>query len=201
MGKFTVSRATESNVGNIGKGFSAITSFLGADNFSDAGDARQGALDSQAEQLDQLAGVKVPIAQRKAAAIRKQTNLLKSGNQAKIAASGTRGDSPDFINAQAAVEGEGEYAAQIALYEGKTQQQQLEFAASNKRYSGELARIAGNQQKKAARIKAVTTLLSGAGKNMTLASKYGPLDDLDTDEISMPEGELGFWDKVGGLWS
>lgn len=114
---------------------------------------------SQASQLDASAGQDRASAQRAAAEQRRQAKLAQSALQARA---GGGGLDAGVVTLDTGIEGEGEYRALTALFQGEEQARGKEFAASN-------ARATGDAQKRASRTRAFSSILSGA----TMYSKYG----------------------------
>ncbi len=112
-------------------------------------------------QHERVAGETRATSQREAIEARRQARLASSRALAVSAASGAGAGDPDVINRIAELEGEGEYNALRAMYEGDTSSDtSLERAA--------VARKAGKTA-------LITSVLSGAGDigTATLAQKYG----------------------------
>ena len=114
---------------------------------------------SQALQLEASAGQDRASAQRSAAEQRRQARLVQSALQARAGGSGL---DAGVVSLDTGIEGEGEYRALTALFQGEEQARGKEFAASN-------ARLTGRAQKSASKTQAISSILSGA----TMYSKYG----------------------------
>lgn len=132
------------------------------------GEAKE--LRKQADQLEVKAGQERAASQRRAIEQKRQADLLSSRAIAVAAASGASVDDPTVLNILADIEGEGEYRALTALYEGEDEARGLEFEARARR------REAKNT-KKAARFKAAGSII-GAGSSIfgevsTMRNKYG----------------------------
>lgn len=123
----------------------------------------------KASQLEQKAGQERAVSQRKAAGARKRARFAESRALAVAAASGGGASDPTVINIMSGIAGEGEMAAQTALYEGEERARGSEMAAEASRYEGASA-------KKAGKMKAFGTILSGLGKSYSLTDKYSPGD-------------------------
>ena len=98
---------------------------------------------ADAEQLRTQAGQERAASQREAMEERRQARLLASRGLAVAAASGGGADDPSVVNALADIEGEGEYRALTALYEGESEGRGLENQARARRAEGRNAKIAG----------------------------------------------------------
>ena len=134
-----------------GTALSAGSTILGANS-----EAKQ--YKSAAAQLDVQAGAERAMSQRDAFEQRRQARLLSSRGLAVAAASGAGADDPTVVNALADIEGEGEYRALTALYNGEEQARADESQAKAYRKAGKNAKLAGY-------LKAGGTILS-AGATM-----------------------------------
>lgn len=122
----------------------------------------------EAEQLEQKAGQERAASQRKAIEMRRRAGIAESRALALAAASGGGASDPTITNLMAGIAGEGELAAQTAIYEGEERARGAEMGAEAKRYEGKSAKRAGY-------LSAGATLLSGAAKLGTgLTAKYAP---------------------------
>lgn len=115
------------------------------------------ALNSQARQYDDMAGNTRATSQRSAREERRQARLASSRGLAVAAASGGGASDPTVVNMMADLEGEGEYRALSAMYEGETQARQYEAEAQARRKEAKNVKRAGL-------IKGMSTILSGASK-------------------------------------
>ena len=120
------------------------------------------ALNAEAGQLDQMAGTERASSQRTAAEQRRQARLLQSKALAAGAATGGAND-PTVVNIIANLEGEGEYRALTALYEGEEKARSDEMQAAAKRKEAK-------NTKRAGLITAGAKVLEGAS---TMYGKYG----------------------------
>lgn len=128
----------------------------------EAGAAQNESAKFAADQYEDNAKAQRATAQRRAIESRRQGRIAASRAQAVGAASGSAG-SVDVVNRIADLEGQGEYAALVDMFNGEQASRGLETQASVTRYGGKQAETAG---KKAA----TGTLISGVAN---LASKYG----------------------------
>lgn len=111
------------------------------------------ALRREAAQLEVNAGLERASSQRRMIEEKRSATLANSRALALAAASGASADDPTIVNLMAGIEGEGEYRALTALYEGETQAQGMEDQARQNR-------VAAKATKKAGMIKAAGTILS-----------------------------------------
>lgn len=119
-------------------------------------------LKGEAIQLEAQAGSTRATSQRQAMDERRQARLASSRALALSAASGGASD-PTVVNILANLEGEGEYRALTALYNGEEEARGLEFEATNRRKESKNTKRAGY-------IGAASTMLkAGAG----MYEKYG----------------------------
>lgn len=123
-------------------------------------EARQ--LKGEAVQLDAMAGQERASSQRRAIEARRQSRLLQSRALAVGAATGGASD-PTVVNILARLEGEGEYRALTALYEGEEE-------ARSKEMQARARRTEAKNVKKASKIQAAGQILQGAS---SIYSKYG----------------------------
>lgn len=120
-------------------------------------------LRKEAAQLEANAGQERAVGQRAAMDERRQGRLASSRALAIAAASGASADDPTIVNALADLEGEGEYRALTALYEGNVAGDDLARQAQSRRKEAK-------NVKRASYFKAAGTIL-GAGSS--LADRYG----------------------------
>lgn len=120
-------------------------------------------LRGEAAQLEVQAGQERASSQRQAIEERRQGRIASSRALAIAAASGGGADDPSVINAIANIEGEGEYRALTALYEGNSSGDDLVRQAAARRTEAK-------NVKRAALFKAAGTII-GAGSS--LADRYG----------------------------
>lgn len=117
----------------------------------------------EAAQLEANAGQERASSQRAAMEERRQGRLASSRALALAAASGGGADDPTVVNAIADLDGDAEYRARVALYEGDVAGDDLERQAKARRQEAKTV-------KRASLFKAAGTIL-GAGS--TLADRYG----------------------------
>lgn len=134
----------------------------------------------RAKQLEQNAGQERAASQHKAEQERKQARLVQSRARAIGAAGGAiRGT--DIEDILAGLEGEGEYNAQSALYEGEEAARGMEMQAAGERYSAKTGKTMAAYQAKAARrgsyMSAVGDVLKGSA---SMYEKYWPTDEATT---------------------
>jgi hypothetical protein len=136
---------------------------------SAAGAAQQGRAANklagfQARQLTQQAGQDRATAQRQAIGQRHEATLAGSRARALTAAGGGSMLDPSSVNIMGDIEGQGEYNALSALFNGEERARGQELQATSTLFSGKQAQMAGN-------ISAGSEVLKGAG---SLMSKYSP---------------------------
>lgn len=142
-----------------GTALSAGGSILGAN-------AEARALREQAAQLDAEAMTDRASSQRRMIEEKRQGRLAQSRAVAVAAASGGGADDPSIVNAVADLEGDSEYRALSALYEGETAARSKEAQAAANRRGAKAVKTAGV-------IKAVGSVLS-TGSSMF--DRYGKKD-------------------------
>ena len=144
--------------------FKVFITAIAANEQRKAGKAQGKLSQFEAQQLEQKAGQQRAVSQRKADTERRRARYAESRALALAAASGGGASDPSVVNIMAGIAGEGEMAANVALYEGEERARGSEMSATAKRFSGA-------QAKKASYVKAGTTLMS-AYDNQSLTAKY-----------------------------
>lgn len=134
-----------------GAGLSAAGSIIG-------GNSQAKELRMQAAQLDAQAGDDRASAQRQSIEERRQTRIAGSRALALAASSGGGADDPSVVNLIANMEGEGEYRALTALYNGETEARSKEDQAAANRRGAKTAKTVGM-------LKAASSII-GAGSSM-----------------------------------
>jgi hypothetical protein len=124
---------------------------------------RAGSLRAEAAQLDAQAMTDRASSQRKAIEERRQARLASSRALALAAASGGGASDPTVTKLIAGLEGEGEYRALSALYEGEESARGKEAQAAANRKGAKSAKTAGT-------LNAVGTILSAGA---SLYDRYG----------------------------
>jgi hypothetical protein len=130
-----------------GTALSAGGSIIGAN--SEAKEMRR-----EAAQLEANAGLERASSQRAAMDERRQAKLAQSRGLAVAGKSGAGIDDPTVVNLMAGIEGEGEYRALSALYEGEESARGMEADAAARRRGAKSTKTAGL-------IKAGSTILQG----------------------------------------
>lgn len=138
-------------------------SILSAGGQITSANAKAADLRLQAAQLETQAGLKRATSQREAIDQKRQARLAFSRGLAVAAASGGGADDPTVVNTLAGIEGEGEYRALTALYNGEETARGMEAEAA-------AARRGASSVKKAGILGAAGTVLS-AGASMF--DRYG----------------------------
>jgi hypothetical protein len=128
-----------------------------------AANSQAGQLRSEATQLDAMAGLDRASSQRASVEQRRNARLLQSRALAVAGASGGGISDPTVVNLLAKLEGEGEYRALTALYEGE------EEARSKERQAVARRKEAGNVKKAALFTAAVKALEGGS----TMYTRFG----------------------------
>jgi hypothetical protein len=127
------------------------------------GKLAQKAAESEAGQLESIAGQTRAASQREMANRRRSARYAQSRALAVAAASGAGASDPTVSNLISELEGEGEYGALAAMYEGEERARSLEFGATT-------ARRYGKAVMGASALSAGSTLLGGAN---SWYDKYG----------------------------
>ena len=151
--------------------FQVFMTVVAANETAKAGKAADKLAQFKAGQLEQKAGQQRAVSQRKADTARRSARYAESRALALAAASGGGASDPTVVNIMAGIAGEGELAAQYALYEGEEQARGSEMSATASRYEG-------TQAKRAGYIKAGTSIMSSFSKfgNKSMTEKYAPGD-------------------------
>lgn len=141
-----------------------------------ASNYQAGVSENTAAILETNAGQERAAAQRTAAEDRRRARLAASRAQAVAAASGGGASDPTVTGLISDIQGEGEYRALASLWQGEDRARNLQAAAYDKRaeatgqrYTAGVYDWQGDEYRRAANIKAISTLLSaGTG----IAGKY-----------------------------
>ena len=149
--------------GGSGKGFDIASMILQAGGGLYAGQKDKSAAYREADQLQAKANIRRGETQRAATEERRQGKIAQSRALAVAAASGGGVADPTVTNLMGDIETESEYRALSRMYEGETESQALERAATARKKEGRAARTAGV-------MRAATSLLTGV---TSLKSKYG----------------------------
>ena len=139
----------------VGTALSAAGSVLG-------GKATKKANYAEAAGLERMAGQTRASSQRESIEQRREADLAQSRALALAAAGGGGASDPTVVDIISDLEGEGEYRALTALYNGEEQARGYEDEAKARRKAGKNAKTAGI-------ISGVSTVLSGAS---SLYGKY-----------------------------
>jgi hypothetical protein len=131
---------------------------------------RQQMANLQASQLEQNAGQAQAAAQRQAIEAKRKGSLLASRMRAVMGASGAGIDN----NLLASLQGEGDYAADTALFNGDEKARAMKNQALLDRWSGNASVWSGENARAAASRAADATLVGGIAKGvMSFADRYG----------------------------
>lgn len=128
-----------------------------------SGNSQAKQLKSEAKQLERNAGLERATSQRQSIEERRQAELASSRALALAAASGGGADDPTVVNTIADIEGEGEYRALTALYNGDQSARGMEDEAAARRKEAK-------NIKRASIFKAVGSVLSAGS---SLMDRYG----------------------------
>lgn len=124
-----------------------------------SGNSQAKQLKSEAKQLERNAGLERATSQRQSIEERRQAELASSRALALAAASGGSADDPTVVNTIADIEGEGEYRALTALYNGDQSARGMEDEAAARRKEA-------RNIKRASIFKAVGSVLSAGSSLM-----------------------------------
>lgn len=154
-----------------------------------------GQLDSAARRYNSAASDQEATGQRKAAEIKRQNRLIQSKVIARNAAAGGSSLDKNTSDLLIDLEGEGEYAALNALYEGSDRADNLRNQAIGLSNKANVARYEGRQARKAANIGALSSILQSGGQAATFYSKYN--NPAPTDYNSNAESGLSYGSLYG----
>lgn len=127
-----------------------------------AAKAQAQALEYQKSQMEVNAGQERAMAQRRAIEESRQKRLAQSALQARSAAGGGGTLDGSVVEIFGDLEEEGQYNANVALYEGEERARDLESGATLKQYEADQERRAGKYARQSSFLQAGATLLSGA---------------------------------------
>lgn len=147
--------------------------------------SKAAALNAEARNRDAAANQAQAAKQREGIEVQRKYNMAASRAAAVMAASGGGVDE----RLLAGILSEGEYAKDVALYEGDETARGLNNQATMDRYSANTARAAGHRARQAGGDAAAMTLIGTAGKaSLSLAEKYAPKPSGDTKVPALSEG-------------
>jgi hypothetical protein len=121
-----------------------------------AGQAQKAMNDFEAEQLNAQGAHEKALADKQALEERRKAKLLESKATAQAVAGGATATDPGVLDITTDIAQEGEYNALMALWEG-------EERAKGRYTQAAAARMEGREAKRAAKTKAISTAISGAG--------------------------------------
>lgn len=147
------------------------------------GARRKIAAEFAAQQLDQEAQGALGIGLRAAADQALRTRMVNSLALARAAASGAGASDPTVLNILAQTAGEGAYRQALALYEGEAQARLDRIRAGALRYEGGLAESDAVAAQRQANIGALSTVLTGGAKAVTMYQKYFPRDRMRSNGV------------------
>ncbi len=140
-------------------------SLLSAFGSMSEGKAQYKAAQFQAAQLDQNAGQAKAAGQRDAAQEIRQSELLQSRALAVAGASGAGAVDPTVLRIISGLAGEGALAAQTAMFNADEQARGMRTQAAATRFEGA-------ETRKASKVRAISTILSGAGTAAMAGSRF-----------------------------
>lgn len=129
----------------------------------------------KADQLTVMAGQSRAGAQRVALERQRRARLANSRALALAAASGGGAGDVGMNNIYAGIDAEGEYASEMALYEGEERARNYESDAWAERHSGAMAENYGNESANATMLTATGKLIGGFSSS-SLTTKYSPVE-------------------------
>lgn len=138
-----------------------------------AGNQARKAANFQAEQLRQQAGQQQAAAQRQAADIGRQGDMIASTALAHAAASGGGASDPTVINLIARNAGESAYRQAVALYGGDDAARVMQLQADAREYEGKQAQFNGVANAAAQGMGARASLLKGQAREASLYQRFG----------------------------
>lgn len=148
--------------GMVGTGMQLLGTIFDAQSKKKAGNQFRDTSEFTARQYDIEAGQAIAGAQRQALEQRRRATLTQSRALALAAASGGA-SSPGVIDLIADIEGEGNYRAMTAMYEGESAARQYRMSAAARRYEGAMAKQAGDSAMLPAILRGGATLFSRYG--------------------------------------
>lgn len=157
----------------IGTGLSVYGQLQQGRAAADAGRAQQAAAYAEAESLEQRAGQERAVGQRTAERVRQAGERVKARQRAVSAASGFASDD---VGSQAIARGtEKEISMQelLALAQAEDEARVTEHQAALRRRGGDISRMQGEYGKRASRIGAATTLVTGAANAWNMWPRGG----------------------------
>lgn len=176
-------------LGAVGTATQLVGGLQQASAIKAAGKAQQQQAEYQAKQAQIAAGQEMASGQRDALEQGRRTRLAQSRATAIAAGQGGTMDN-SFLNIMSALESEGQYAKDFALFESKDRASQLEQQSDLLKYEGKNARIAANTEAKS---KVMSTLTNTAMSAGTLYSKYGG----GSETIAWNDGTTGTYRRTG----
>lgn len=145
-----------------------------------AAQRRKQAAEFEAQQLEQDAGQQKATSQVQAAIEDRNTRLVNSAAVARAAASGAGASDPTVVNLISRTAGEGAFRKAAALYQGESAARLDLQRAAAARFDAATGVEDANAAAKSARIGALSTVLSGGAKGMSMFQKYFTPPDTST---------------------
>ncbi|HXI76104.1 MAG TPA: hypothetical protein VNH21_03155 [Steroidobacteraceae bacterium] len=154
-----------------GGGLSALATLAGGGSAKQAGLLQQQAEEFKAKQAEQNAGLAIASSQVKMADTQLRTSQAISTSTARAAASGVDAGTGSAATNVGELAKRGTYLASLDLYNGESQATGLLNEAKGFRYSGEIARMEGEEKEKASELQALATLAGSAGSAFKMYGK------------------------------
>lgn len=177
-----------------GIGASIFGSLAEGDAAEEWGRMRQQAAQVEAAQMETAAGQAQAVAQRNADEEHRKADLVMSRALAVAAASGGGASDPTVTNIISRIAGEGTYRGMMALYAGEEEARDMRNRARATRYSGEVSRYEGEQMKRASKLSAIKTAITGAAG---MYERFGKSSDPARKNVAIPGDD---WDTASAQW-
>lgn len=162
------------------------------------GEAQRQVAEFEAAQRERIAGQERAAAQREAIIKRKEADLVASRGQAVAAASGAGALDPTIVDLLGDIEGEGEYRAALALYQGEERAIGQETAASARRFEGRAANAAGTARRNAAYMGSGGTFARGISKlDIDLGGTGAPPTSAGSSTLAGAPINRSMWSRYG----
>lgn len=161
-------------------------------SYSAVGARKKALSEFEAKQLEQEAESSQGIGMRGAQDEMLKSKIVNSLALARAAASGAGASDPTVLNVLAQTSGESAYRQALAMYEGESQARLDKMRASAARYEGDIAESDAAAASSGANMNALSTVLSGGAKTLSLYDRFwagdkktnsyvSPVDTLNVD--------------------
>lgn len=157
--------ATTMGLQAIGGGISAASTIAGGNAAAAAGQMQQNAYNYQAAQVRANEGSEIGAAQRQMLDKQLQTKQLQSTIEARAAGGGVNAAVGSPLATEKSVASRGTYQSLMDLWNGENRATGMENEAKGLVYSGDIAELAGEEERNASRLNALSTV-AGAGSSM-----------------------------------